>query len=90
MHLNLRKYVDNYDWSGLKFPLSIKEISEFEKKNDVIVNILGIEEIKVHILRGKKHDHQKKVIILLLIGTLRCRNGNANANLQGSWDDVLS
>ena len=33
--LNLRKYVDNYDWSGLEFPLSIKGISKFEKNNDV-------------------------------------------------------
>ena len=38
---NLRKHVDNYDWSGLEFPLSIEGISKFEKKNDIIVNILG-------------------------------------------------
>ena len=28
---NLRKYVDNYDWSGLEFPVFIKEISKFKK-----------------------------------------------------------
>ena len=27
---NLRKYVDNYDLSGLEFPLSIKEISKIK------------------------------------------------------------
>ena len=41
---NLRKYVNNHDWSGLKFPLSIKGIREFEKKNNVILNVLGVEE----------------------------------------------
>ena len=41
---NLRKYVNNYDWPGLEFLLSIKGIREFEKKNDVIINVLGVEE----------------------------------------------
>ena len=50
----------------LEFPLSIKGISEFEKKNDVIINILGAEE-KFYILRGKKYDYRKKVANLLLI-----------------------
>ena len=64
---NLRRFKDNYDWSGLEFPLSIKRISEFEKKNDVIVNVLGVEEKKIYILRGKKYDYPKKVANLLLI-----------------------
>ena len=43
---SLRRFEDNYDWFGLKFPLYIKEISEFERRNDVIVNVLGVEEKK--------------------------------------------
>ena len=31
----LRRFEDNYDWDGLEFALSIKEISEFENKNDM-------------------------------------------------------
>ena len=49
---NLRKYVDNYDWS--KFPLSVKGISEFEKKNDVIVNIISVGKKKEGIYSKKK------------------------------------
>ena len=41
---NLRRFQDNYDWSGLEFPLSIKGIREFERRNDVIINVLGAEE----------------------------------------------
>ena len=26
---NLRKFADNYDWSGLKFPVAIKDINNF-------------------------------------------------------------
>ena len=54
-------FEDNYDWGGLEFSLSIKGISEFEKKNDVIVNILGVEEKKFYILRGNRYDYRKKV-----------------------------
>ena len=61
---NLRRLEANYDWSGLEFPLSIKGICEFEKKNDVIINVSGVEEKKFYILRGKKYDYWKKVVIL--------------------------
>ena len=64
---NLRRFEGNYDCSGLEFPLSIKGISKFEKKSDIIVNVLGVEEKKVYFLRGKKYDYHKKVTNLLLI-----------------------
>ena len=34
----------------------MRGISEFEKKNDVIVNVLNEEEKKIYILREKKYD----------------------------------
>ena len=40
---NLRKFADNYDWSGLKFPVSIKDISVFETNNNILVNLLAAE-----------------------------------------------
>ena len=40
--LNLRKFADNYDWSGLKFPVSIKDINVFEMNNDISVNVLSV------------------------------------------------
>ena len=64
---NLTRFEDSYHWSGLKFHLSIKGIRKFEKKNYVIVNVLGVEEKKVYIRRGKKYDYRKKTINLLLI-----------------------
>ena len=56
--LNLTRFENNYDWSGLTFPLSSKGISEFGKKNNVMVSVLGVEGKKVHILRGKKYDYR--------------------------------
>ena len=60
----------------LKFPLPIKGISEFEKRNgisinvlgvDTIVNVLGIEENKAYLIRRSKYESGKKVVNLFLI-----------------------
>ena len=48
---NLTRFEDNYDWGGLKFPLPIKGIGEVERRNDISVNVLGVEGKKVYILR---------------------------------------
>ena len=40
---NLRKFADNYDWSGLEFPVSIKDIKECEINNKISINVFQIE-----------------------------------------------
>ena len=46
---NLKKFADNYDWSGLKFLASSKEIGLFETKNAMSVNLLVAEEREIYI-----------------------------------------
>ena len=46
---NLREFADNYDWSGLEFPVSIKNIREFEINNNISVNVLAIEGRDIYI-----------------------------------------
>ena len=48
---NLRKFVDNYDWSGLKLPVSIKDINIFEMNNDILVDVLSVENKDIYICR---------------------------------------
>ena len=48
---NLRKFANNYDWSGLEFPVSIKDIREFEINNNILVNVLVIEGRDIYIHR---------------------------------------
>ena len=38
---NLRKFKDNYDWSGLEFQVSIKDIGKFETRNKI--SVLAVE-----------------------------------------------
>ena len=48
---NLRKFKDNYDWSGLEFPVSIKDIGKFETRNNISVNVLAVEGRDIYIHR---------------------------------------
>ncbi|MCE2507635.1 MAG: hypothetical protein J4F36_14440, partial [Nitrosopumilaceae archaeon] len=72
----LKPYINRYDWSGLKFPVSIDQIKIFEKNNpDVGVNVLYINKQKskeckgeITILRRSNYNSTHcKIANLLLI-----------------------
>ena len=48
---NLRKFEGNYDWSGLEFPVPIKDIGIFKRNNEISVNVLAVEGRDVYICR---------------------------------------
>ena len=49
---NLREFADNYDWSRLEFPVLLKQIGTFQAKNNISVNVLGLEGKDIYILRN--------------------------------------
>ena len=62
---NLREFSNDYDWSGLKFPVSIKDINIFEMNNDISVNLLSVENKDVYICRkGRKAPREIKVMLI--------------------------
>ena len=63
---NLRKFTDNYDWSGLKFPVSIKDIEKFKNKNNVSVNVLVVEEKDIYICRKSNHRRDREINLMLI------------------------
>ena len=66
---NLRKFSNNYDWSGLKFPVLIKDINIFEMNNDILVNVLSVEDKDVYICRKPQPeaaDEQQEVDLMLI------------------------
>ena len=62
---NLRKFMDNYDWSGLEFPVSIKDIGKFETRNNISVNVLAVEGRDIYIHR--KGQRMGREINLLMV-----------------------
>ena len=41
--IKLRRYEDDFDWDGIKFPASIRDIKRFESRNEITINILAFE-----------------------------------------------
>ena len=61
----LRRYEDDFDWDGMKFPASLRDIKRFESRNEITINILALERKQVYICRkGKEYD---RVVNLMLI-----------------------
>ena len=63
---NLRKFTNNYDWSGLKFPVSTKDISVFEIKNNISVNVLAVEGKDIYICRKTDYRCDREVNLTLI------------------------
>ena len=63
---NIVEYANNYNWSGIEFSVAINKINEFEKNNNISINILDIKGQKIYICRKSKYNDRKNVVILLL------------------------
>ena len=77
---NLRKFTDNYDWSGLEFPVSIKDIGKFETRNNISVNVLAVEGRDIYIHR--KGQRMGREINLLMVSEDGIRHYTAIKNLS--------
>ena len=60
----MREDSEKFDWTGIEFPVSLKQIDKFENNNNYAINVFGYEGV-VYPLRISKRD--KQVINLLLI-----------------------
>ena len=47
----LKKFEADFDWSGIGFPVSFRDIQGFEFRNQISVNILAIEGRQIYICR---------------------------------------
>ena len=61
----LRRYEDDFDWDGIKFPASIRDIKRFESRNEITINILALEDKKVYICKkGKQYDRVANLMLI--------------------------
>ena len=63
---NLRKFMDNYDWSGLEFPVSIKDIGKLETRNNISVNVLAAEGRDIYIHRKSRKMMGPEINLLMV------------------------
>ena len=77
---NLREFTDNYDWSELEFPVSIKDIGKFETRNNISVNVLAVEGRGIYIHR--KGRRMGREIYLLIVSEDGIRHYTAIKSLS--------
>ena len=58
---NRGKFIDNSDWSGLEFPVSIKDSSMFEIKNNISINVLAVEGRDIYIHRKISYQRDREI-----------------------------
>ena len=60
----MREDSKKFDWAGIEFPVSLKQIDKFENQNNYAINVFGYEGVVYPLRLSKKKD---QVINLLLI-----------------------
>ncbi|XP_057308440.1 uncharacterized protein LOC130646281 [Hydractinia symbiolongicarpus] len=71
----LRPYIDRYNWQGIEFPTSIKDINKFERNNpDIAVNVLYVTGRSFNILRRSTFNERKRQQANLLLLTDEKKN----------------
>ena len=61
----LRRYENEFDWSGISYPVSTKGISKFETRNRIGVNVLALNGRTPYICR-KGMDHDRVVNLMTI------------------------
>ena len=62
---NLMRYEDGFNWGGIKFPASTRDIKKFEPQNKITLNILAFENKKVYICRkGREYDRVANLMLI--------------------------
>ena len=61
----LIRFKADLDWSGIGFPVSIKDIKKFELKNRISINLLAIEDKQIYICRkGGNYEHTINLMLI--------------------------
>ena len=61
-----KEYIDKLDYSGIEFPLTIKQINKIEKKNNIRINVFSYEEKQpypIYVSKEKFEDHIELLLI---------------------------
>ena len=66
----LKRFEKDFDWSGIGFPVSVKDIKKFEFRNQISINLLATEGKQIYICR-KGGNYERIINIMLITGNNR-------------------
>ena len=61
-----KQYIEKLDYSGIEFPVTVKQINKIEKQNNIRINLFGYEEkqkFPIFISKEKFTDHMELLLI---------------------------
>ena len=61
-----KAYISKLDYTGIEFPVTIKQLSKIEKQNEININVFGYEEKQpypIYISKEKYEDHMELLLI---------------------------
>ena len=61
----LKRFERDFNWSGIGFPISFKDISKFEFRNQISINLLATEGKEIYICR--KGGNCERIINIMII-----------------------
>ena len=66
LNKQMRLNSEKLDWTGIEFPVSLKQIDKFENKNPIAINVYGYEDCVYPLRISTKHDAQKRIDLLII------------------------
>ena len=61
-----RQFIENLNYSGIEFPVTIKQYNKIEKQNNIRINVFGFEEKQpypIYVSKEKFKDHMELLLI---------------------------
>ena len=60
-----KRFETDFDWTGVGFPVSFRDIKRFESRNQIVINMLAVEDRQIYICRkGGDYDHIANLMLI--------------------------
>ena len=82
----LKRFEKDFHWSGIGFLVSVKDISKFEFRNQISINLLAIEGKQIYICR--KGGNHERIINLMIISKNNRKHYMSQSNLLAGYYPV--
>ena len=61
-----KQYIDRLDYSGIEFPVTIKQYNKIEKQNEININVFGYENKQPYPIFVSKEKYDRELNLLLI------------------------
>ena len=61
----LKRFETNFNWDGLGYPVSFRDLNGFKSQNKISVKVLAVEDRQIYICR-KGGDHERSIGLMLI------------------------